>query len=102
MEPLLSLNDAKVVIATKTAPRVTEDYIRGRIASVDYMRVSDCGTVCVITMVNGWVTTGFSAPADTRNFDEEVGKRYAYENAFRPLWQLEGYLLRERLSSAEC
>ena len=49
-------------------------------------------------MKNGWVSTGFSAPADARNFDAKVGDRYAYDNAFKPLWQLEGYLLREALS----
>jgi hypothetical protein len=42
-------------------------------------------------------STGFSAPASPENYDEEVGKRYAYDNAFKPLWQLEGYLLREQL-----
>lgn len=54
-------------------------------------------TICIIEMVNGWKTIGKSAPADARNFDPEVGKRYAYEDAFKPLWQFEGYLLRDRL-----
>jgi hypothetical protein len=52
-------------------------------------------------MKNGFLTTGFSKSADPRNHDEEVGKRYAYDNAFKPLWQLEGYLLREKLSESE-
>lgn len=99
MEPTLSLDEAKAVVATKTAPRVTEESIRAKIASVEFVRVGDQGTLCVITMRNGWTSTGFSAPADARNFDEEVGKRYAYDHAFRPLWQLEGYLLRERLAT---
>ena len=101
MEPSLSLDEAKAVVATKTAPRVTEESIRAKIAKVDFVGVAETGTLCVITMKNGWTSTGFSAPADARNFDEEVGKRYAYDNAFKPLWQLEGYLLRERLSAAE-
>lgn len=102
MEPKLTLDEAKAVVATKTAPRVTEDGIKAKIAHVVYQEVasygtSALGTLCVITMKNGWISTGFSAPADPRNYDPEVGKRYAYDNAFKPLWQLEGYLLRDQL-----
>lgn len=99
MEPNLTLDEAKAVVATKPHPRVTEESIKAKIVSVEYLWVcSDyTGTVCVITMKNGFITTGFSKSADPRNHDEEVGKRYAYENAFKPLWQLEGYLLREQL-----
>lgn len=98
MEPTLTLEEAKAVIATKTAPRVTEESIKAKIAAVQYVVVEETGTLCVITMRNGWISTGFSAPADKRNFDAEVGRRYAYDNAFKPLWQLEGYLLRDLLS----
>jgi hypothetical protein len=97
-EPTLSLDEAKAVVATKIYPRVTEESIKAKIRSVEYERVRGFGTLCVITMQNGWVSTGFSAPADPRNFDPEVGQRYAYDNAFKPLWQLEGYLLRQALS----
>lgn len=95
-EPALSLDEAKAVVATKTAPRVTEESIKDKIAKVEYVMNGQL-TICIITMVNGWMTTGVSAPADARNFDPEVGKRYAFDNAFKPLWQLEGYLLRNTL-----
>lgn len=100
MEPKLSLDEAKAIVVTKTAPKVTEETIKAKIATVEYAFVGAdrTGTLCVITMRNGWISTGFSKSADPRNHDEEVGKRYAYENAFKPLWQLEGYLLREQLS----
>lgn len=98
--PTLSLAQAQAVVATKTAPRVTEESITAKIASVCYIQEGDTGlTVCIITMRNGWMSTGISAPASLANYDPEVGKRYAYDNAFKPLWQLEGYLLRERLAA---
>jgi hypothetical protein len=96
MEPELSLDEAKAVVATKTAPRVTEESIRARISNVSYV-LRDQLTICIITMENGWLSTGVSAPASPENYDAEVGKRYAFDNAFKPLWQLEGYLLRQRL-----
>ena len=103
--PKLTLEEAQAVVETKTAPRVTLGSIERKIANVDYFEMRKgtegdshgAGVLCIITMQNGWSSTGFSAPASPENFDFEVGKRYAYENAFKPLWQLEGYLLREEL-----
>jgi hypothetical protein len=46
---------------------------------------------------NGFAVVGKSAPADPSNYDEELGKRFAKEDCIRQLWQLEGYLLREKL-----
>lgn len=96
-EPKLSLDEAKAVVATKTAPRVTEDSIKAKIERVDYV-AHGMLTICIITMKNGFMVSGVSAPASSANFDPEVGKRYAYDNAFKQLWPLEGYLLREKLS----
>lgn len=102
IEPNLTLEQAKAVVATKTAPRVTEDSIKAKIANVRYIHEDATGlTICLIKMQNGWVSTGVSAPASLANYDMEVGKRYAYDNAFKPLWQLEGYLLRERLATED-
>jgi hypothetical protein len=96
-EPDLSLDQAKAVVATKTAPRVTEQSIKDKIKNVSYVG-SDTLTICIITMQNDFKVVGISAPAATANFDAAVGERYAYENAFKQLWQLEGYLLRDKLS----
>lgn len=96
-EPKLTLDEAKAVVATKTAPRVTEESIKDKIASSEYIMHGQL-TICVLTMSNGFMVHGVSASASPSNFDAEVGKRYAFDNAFRQLWPLEGYLLRENLS----
>jgi hypothetical protein len=57
-------------------------------------------TVCLLVMQNGFVIIGKSAPASPENFDPEKGKRFAYEDAIKQLWPLEGYALREQLSKA--
>lgn len=95
--PKLSFDEAKAVVATKTAPRVTQESIEAQIEGVEYLHQGTL-TICIVTMVNGWKQTGVSAPAATANFDRDVGERYAYDNAVKPLWRLEGYLLCERLS----
>lgn len=99
MEPKLSLGQAQLAVSKKTAPRVTEQSIKDGIYKVDFLQ-HGLLTICVITMQNGFMVHGVSAAASPENHDEEIGQRYAYENAFKQLWQLEGYLLRERLHQA--
>jgi hypothetical protein len=58
-------------------------------------------TVCAITLPNGYTVTGESATIAAENFDEEIGKSMAAEDAVRKIWQLEGYLMRQMLMLAE-
>jgi Phage protein (N4 Gp49/phage Sf6 gene 66) family len=60
----------------------------------------DILTICILVMTNGFTVIGKSAPASPENFDAEKGQRFAYEDAIKQLWPLEGYALRERLSVA--
>lgn len=99
MKPDISLEQAQAVVETKTMPRVTKEHIEGKIAAVDYL-TQDILTISIITMVNGFRVVGKSAPASPENYDLQVGQRYAYEDAFKQLWQFEGYLLCDNLHSA--
>lgn len=99
-QPGLSLDEAKARVAEKVHPKVTADSITAKIADVIYHRVNQL-TICVIRMRNGFYVTGQASPADPRNFDPDVGQRYAYEDAFKKIWPLEGYLLREALWQSE-
>ena len=54
-------------------------------------------TVCCLILENGFTVTGQSAAASPENFDEEIGRKIARADAREKIWQLEGYLLRERL-----
>lgn len=55
-------------------------------------------TFCVLVLRNGFTVTGESACASPENFDAEIGKKIARENARDKIWALEGYLLREQLA----
>ncbi|WP_180129022.1 MULTISPECIES: Gp49 family protein [unclassified Acinetobacter] len=55
-------------------------------------------TFCVLILKNGFKVTGQSDCASPENFDAEVGKKVAYEDARNKVWMLEGYLLKEKLS----
>ena len=97
-KPSITLPEAQAIVATKTAPKVTLESIEAKIENVGYVLYQGNLTICVITMFNGFMVHGVSAAASAANFDADVGKRYAYDNAFKQLWPLEGYLLREKLS----
>lgn len=95
MEPEITLDEAKAIVATKTLPRVTAEQIKDKIAVVTFMRPNEIRylTICIITMENGFHFIGKAAPVSPLNFDEKVGERYAYDDAFRQIWSHEGYLL---------
>ena len=55
-------------------------------------------TFCVLTLENGFTVTGESACASPENFNAEIGRKIARENAVNKIWMLEGYLLKQKLS----
>ena len=54
-------------------------------------------TFCVLTLKNGFMVTGESACASPENFDAEIGKKIARQNAVTKIWSLMGYELRSKL-----
>lgn len=54
-------------------------------------------SMCVLVLTNGFTVIGKSAPASAANFDAEVGRKFAYEDAVRQLWPLMGFALRDKL-----
>lgn len=77
---------------------VTEQGIRSRIVDEKYFVIEGTTvTICHLTLENGFSVRGESACVDPLNFDKKKGEMYAFDAAFDKLWQLEGYLLCERL-----
>lgn len=105
----------------KIAPRVTPADLEAVIASEWYFTAGDgCHAVqtngspgepshydsaldlltfCVLVLKNGFTVTGESACASPENFDAEIGRKVARENAKQKLWPLLGYELKSKLAS---
>jgi len=101
----------------RTAPRVSLADIEANIDNVAYvtgdqifeirgvpstqLAYESCSvlTICLVTTKCGFNIVGKSAPASYGNFDAELGRKLAYEDAVRQLWPLMGYALRARLAS---
>lgn len=94
--PEMTLEQAQSALEALRFARVSEESIKDHILSVDYL-THGITTIAVITMFNGFKVFGNSTPASPKNYSAEIGKRYAFENAFRNIWQLEGYRLRSEL-----
>lgn len=88
----------KVFESNSIMNKVTKESIDKKIASVETRRITDKLTHCLITMNNGFQVTGESACVDPANYDEKIGRGIAFDNAFNKLWEIEGYLLQEKLS----
>ena len=100
-----------------TAPRVTPADIEAEIASEWYINagsgvVPDAFqppvpaksplhllTFCVLVLRNGFTVTGESACASPENFDAEIGRKIARQNAVTKIWPLLGFRLRDTLTA---
>lgn len=81
------------------APRLTPQMIDDVIVSEQYhVFHGTTMTVCALTLRNGFIVVGESAAASPENFDAEIGRKIARENARNKIWALEGYSLRNKLS----
>lgn len=110
--------EAQIQAKGKTAPRITPGDIEAAIASEHYFTAGEgiagrCYrevstlhspqslellTFCVLVLKNGFTVTGESACASPENFDAEIGRNIARQNAVQKIWPIMGYELRSKLA----
>lgn len=56
-------------------------------------------TFCILVLRNGFTVTGESACVSPENFDAELGRKIARQNAISKVWPLMGYELRSRIAN---
>ena len=110
--------EQEILAKDLTAPRVTPQAIEANIQSEHYFTAGDgvvgsdfengpsvypdtldLLTFCVLVLRNGFTVTGESACASPENFNAEIGRKIARENAKQKIWPLMGYELRSKLSA---
>lgn len=106
-----------------TAPRVTPNDIEANIVGEHFFTAADgvvgnsglekevvwdgnpealdLLTFCVLVLKNGFTVTGESACASPENFDAEIGRKIARQNAVQKIWPLMGYELKQRLHESQ-
>ena len=84
------------------APRLSPADIDDVIVGEDYYVFPNTTfTVCLLTLKNGFNVSGESAAASIENFDVEIGRKIAKDNARNKIWALEGYLLKQKIFESE-
>lgn len=96
--PRVSLDDIKAAIRTRYEFNAWEAMTKlGLPVPID--AALGVLSICILVMQNGFTILGKSAPASPKNFNAELGKKLAHEDAIRQLWPLMGYALRDKLSA---
>lgn len=95
----LEQSDKAAAEVQKTPNRVTLDYIKSLVEEREFYcpSLAPHFTFCMIKLKNGYVVTGQASPADPQNYNFEMGCDFSFEDALRKVWDLEGYLLCEKL-----
>ncbi|EGY52014.1 Gp49 family protein [Neisseria shayeganii] len=76
---------------TEKIQPLTKADLEAAVADVEYQRFGETCTVCALVLKSGFVVIGKSACLLPSMFDEEVGRKMAYEDAVNQMWALEGY-----------
>jgi hypothetical protein len=92
------IDDKKLneLLTASPAERVTKEYIESRIENSVFNRLHPTVTICSIYLDNGYSVRGESACVNPENYNQEIGERIAYDNAFDKLWALFGFLLADK------
>ena len=99
-------------LATSVAitPRVTRADFEAKVVGEYYFTASqavaaigapamaalDALTICIFVMRNGSTIIGKSAPANPANFNAELGRKFARQDALRQVWPMDGYAICNR------
>lgn len=83
-------------MSNRTGIKLNPEILKSHIAEVIYEDREVGGhrvITCHLKMDNGFVVWGkdSSTSIDPKNFDEELGKKLAYDKTFSQLWELEAY-----------
>ena len=97
-------NEVESMIQEKglDAPRVKPEDLDNEILAEQYhVFPGTTTTVCLLTLRNGFSVNGWSTAASPENFDEEIGRKIARDNARQQIWPLLGFRLRDRLADVD-
>ena len=95
---VLGVISAAALVATLPERKLTKEFLESEIDKVEYNRFGETNTHCTITTKSGFTFTGESACVDPNNFDQKIGEKFAYEQAFEKMWMPYGFWLHKALA----
>ena len=95
---VLGTISAMALVSALPERKLTKEFLESEIDTVEYNRFGDTNTHCTIKTKSGFSFTGESACVDPNNFDQKIGEKFAYENAFNKMWMPYGFWLHKALA----
>lgn len=95
---VLGTISAMALVSALPERKLTKEFLESEIDTVEYNRFGDTNTHCTIKTKSGFSFTGESACVDPNNFDQKIGEKFAYENAFEKMWMPYGFWLHKALA----
>jgi hypothetical protein len=89
---------AMALVSALPERKLIKEFLESEIDTVEYNRFGDTNTHCTIKTKSGFSFTGESACVDPNNFDQKIGEKFAYENAFNKMWTPYGLWLHKALA----
>jgi len=97
----LGVISAIALVAALPGRKLTKEFLESEIDKVEYNRFGETNTHCTNTTKSGFSFTGESACVDPNNFDQKIGEKFAYENAFNKMWTPYGFWLHKALTEID-
>ena len=95
---VLGVISAMALAAALPERKLTKEFLESEVKEKHFTRIGDCITHCTITTKSGFTFTGESACVDPNNFDQKIGEKFAYEQAFEKMWMPYGFWLHKALA----
>ena len=98
---LMSKEDANTLkeYFKNTFPVLDREYLTNLLDDEEPMKcftIEHGVTICTLTTKSGYVVTGSSAPLNMADYSQELGDKYAADEAFNKLAELEAYHLKAK------
>lgn len=78
--------------------KVTQEQVEAKIKNKSFTILPSGKTmICELTLENGFTVHGDASVVDKANFVQEIGEQISYKRAMDKIWEIEGYLMQERM-----
>ena len=93
---------APKVVNTDVENEIVNEYYRNAGSAVKAPEDSSLYnvTICILQLRNGFVVIGKSACVDSRNYNEDIGRQLAREDAVKQVWPFLGFRLADKRLAA--
>ena len=81
--------------------KITKEFLEAQIAKRHFIMATETKTICIITTPSGFTFLGEADCVSPANFNQDIGREIAFQDAFAKMWMPYGFALAQRLYEAK-